>query len=166
MPGRLPERQAAVIGLYRLDAATFVDELKAMISESRNHSPYLSADTFGNSIRVHGTADQIKEVRQLIRALDDAQGLNVKLDHGSATTLAEAIEMLFPLVRDNPIKVVFPGRLGAPPPTPKAPESKKDSKSMGPDTFQPSVRHDVLAERASDEVVLTQNPSLARPTDK
>jgi type II secretory pathway component GspD/PulD (secretin) len=120
-----PERQTAVIGLNRLDAASFVDELKVMMPDWRNNSPYLSADPSSNSIRVRGTADQIKEVRLLIRALDGAEGSGtvIHLDKRSGATVAEAIEMLLPRIRDNPINVVLPGRLGSP--LPKAPEMNK-----------------------------------------
>ncbi len=114
------ETQSAVIGLNVLDAASFIDVLKAMIPGAKNNAPYLGADANSNSIRVRGTAEQIKEVRRIIEAMDDLSALSVSrsvihLDKSSGATVAEALEMLLPSLRGNPIKVVLPGRLGASP---------------------------------------------------
>jgi len=126
------EPQSAVIGLNWLDAPHFIAELKMMFPDSKNNSPYLSADADSNSIRVRGTANQIKEVRLILNTMDDVRAFGgnrrlINLEKNSATTVAEALEMLLPQMRDNPIRVVLPGRMGSPPPkseqlpVPKAP---------------------------------------------
>ena len=96
------ELQSAVIALNWLEAVPFIDELKAMIPDAKNNSPYLSTDIGSNSIRVRGTAEQIKEVRRIIGAMDDATAPNlgvINLDKRGAATMAQAIEMLLPQFR-------------------------------------------------------------------
>src|ERR1019366_2847481 len=102
----LPEPETAQIPLTRLQASAFADSLKAMFPESKNLSPYIEGDKENNSIRIRGTPEQVKAIKAVIQQLDDAGSVSggnvsiINLDKGSAATVAEAIQLLFPGIRD------------------------------------------------------------------
>lgn len=106
-----PPQKTELIALWRLDAGPFVDSLKEMFPESRNSAPYIGADRDSNSVRLRGTAEQIKAVREVISQLDGKAGSTriFALDKASGATVADALEQLFPRVRDNPLMINLPG---------------------------------------------------------
>ena len=146
-----PEPVAISIPLNRLEAAKFVEELKTMLGAN---APYIAADTDTNSIRVRGTADQIKEIKVITNQFDETPALLgassvYTLEKGSGATVAEAIEILFGQIRKNPIKVVLPGRLGEQPPLknieplpapkPDIKEKKIDARRLTPDDLRKAM---------------------------
>ncbi len=115
----LPEAKTTLIPLVRLDALKFAEQLKEMFPKEA--VPYIGADPENNSLRIRGTDDQIKEIRTIIRELDDNPAVlggrvrMINLDKGSAVTVAEAIQMLFPELRPNELKIVRPGGMDSQP---------------------------------------------------
>ena len=106
-----------LIPLGRLEALKAEEMIKAMLPETKNNSPFVQADSEYNALRIRGTKDQISEVKAILRVLDDNPGVLqggvriMTLDKGSAVTVAEAINMLFPQLRGNQMKIVLPGQL-------------------------------------------------------
>ena len=90
---------------------------------------FIEADVESDSIRVRGSAEQIDEVRQTILPLDKAVESSgkmrvVTIENGSAATVAEAIHLLFPKIRNNPINVTTAAKKSDPTEhDPKAPQS-------------------------------------------
>lgn len=118
-----------VISLAQLEATKLADTLKVMFPDSKTGAPFIEADAERNGIRLHGTADQIKAVEKAITALDGTPGgigggvrITV-LDKGSAATVMEALGLLFPRLRDNPLTIVNPSN-----PQQKIDKLKKDNK--------------------------------------
>lgn len=105
-----PAQKTELVTLWRLDAGRFAENLREIFPESRHSAPYIGADLDSNGIRIRGTAEQIKAVRDVIRELDGKQGTTriFSLDKASGATVVEAIQQLFPKVRDNPIEITLP----------------------------------------------------------
>jgi general secretion pathway protein D len=110
------------ISLNRLDAAKIAESLKKMIPTSEKGSPFIEADPDQNSIRVRGTAEEIKDVRTIISVLDDSpisqtngkarDSVIINLEKGSGATLAEAVYLIFGKLRpDITVTKVLPGQL-------------------------------------------------------
>jgi type II secretory pathway component GspD/PulD (secretin) len=105
------------INLVRQDAYKFADSLKKMFPNSDKGSPFIEADIDQNAIRLRGTKDEIQEVRTVIKILDGAvEGVNAKsqwiiLDKGSGATVAEAVSILLPKLRDVKVNLELPGKL-------------------------------------------------------
>jgi len=116
-----------LVQLSVLDAARLAETLKAMFGgDVKTGGPYIEADGLRNSIIVKGNADQVKEVKEAIRALEVSPlslSGNVRiigLEKGGAGTLGEAIERIFPKMRDNPFLLIRPGAAEPVPMIPKA----------------------------------------------
>jgi len=96
------EVETVSITLYRLDSVKFAETLKVMIKGAKENSPFIEADPDQNAIRVRGTADEVSEVRMIIRILDDnPQGTGgnmriINLEKGSGATVGEALFLLGP----------------------------------------------------------------------
>ena len=145
--------KAELIQLFRLDPTAFSDSLKAMMKDG----PYIEADKDHNGIRVRGTEEQIKEARSIIKVYDEnplgGNASNIRminLDKGSGATVAEALFLLMPKLRQGDYKIVVPSRLDTPDfrdkkdkkdkenPEPKKTEEKKigSSSRLTPDTVR------------------------------
>jgi type II secretory pathway component GspD/PulD (secretin) len=84
---------------------------------------YLDADPDRNAIIVRGTPEQIQEVKSSLGPLGEmppsAKMRIITLERANAETLADALASMFPNIRSNPVRVITPGRKGAP--APRAP---------------------------------------------
>ncbi len=127
-----------LIGLNLLDSARTVETLKGLFPDSKNGAPYLEADPSRNSIIIKGTPEQVVEVKMAIGAIGENPGAQaggiriISLEKGSAATLAEAVQRMLSEMRDNPVRVVIPGKGGAP--TIDAAQGKRAQARKGPST--------------------------------
>jgi type II secretory pathway component GspD/PulD (secretin) len=106
--------RAEKVPLNALDAAQAIITLKGMFSEPKNGGPYLEADASANAILIHGTAQQIAEVKGTLRAIgENGSASNLRIitinQGGSAVAVAEVLQRLLPQLCSNPVKVVIPG---------------------------------------------------------
>src|SRR5205823_2300733 len=91
------EVKTVSITLTRLDAVKFADTLTKMIRGVKDGSPFIEADPDQNAIRIRGTADEVEEVRTIIRILDGGtEGIGgttryINLEKGSGATVGEAL---------------------------------------------------------------------------
>ncbi|MFO0967069.1 MAG: secretin N-terminal domain-containing protein [Gemmataceae bacterium] len=104
-----------VVGLALLDSTRLAETLIKMFGDTKSGAPYIEADPLRNAIIIKGNPDQVKEVKDAIRAIGENPAAIsgsmriIGLDKGSAATLGTAIEQLFPQMRDNPFKLILPG---------------------------------------------------------
>jgi type II secretory pathway component GspD/PulD (secretin) len=122
-----------VIPLDQIDPAKTAATLKGMFGEPKTGGPFIEGDKATNSLRIRGSADQLDEIKQALQTLSThvtgpQNARTITLEEGSAKTVAEALEMLFPRIRANPLKVVLPADLGSDPPKKTLPPEKKDAK--------------------------------------
>jgi hypothetical protein len=102
--------------LSRVDATTMVDALKSNLGfgDPKTGSPNISADTTQNGIIVRGTAQQIEEVKKVLKAIGELgnEGVSgnvtiINIDRGSAAVIAKELERLYKQAgRKNPITVI------------------------------------------------------------
>jgi type II secretory pathway component GspD/PulD (secretin) len=119
-----------LIQLSTLDARQTADTLRGMFGEPKAGGPFIDADAIRNALIVRGNAEQVQEVKGVLRILGEgAQPGNMRtliLERGGAGTMAEAIQHLLTQMRANPVKVILP--TGAPPDVVRAEPPKKDPK--------------------------------------
>ncbi|HEY1860370.1 MAG TPA: secretin N-terminal domain-containing protein, partial [Gemmataceae bacterium] len=123
-----------------LDAADVEKTLQGMFgADPKTGSPFIKSDTDRNAIIVHGTKEQVDEVRAAITALN-AGGIAIgtgagnmrvfKLDKGGAGALGELLKEA--LGTTNPVKVINPNDEKKPEP-PKEKEKDSDRNKPGSD---------------------------------
>ena len=123
-----------LIQLSTLDARQTADTLRGMFGEPKAGGPFIDADAIRNALIVRGNAEQVQEVKGVLRILGEgAQPGNMRtliLERGGAGTMAEAIQHLLTQMRANPVKVILP--TGAPPDVVRAEPPKKLVKGEAP----------------------------------
>jgi type II secretion system protein D len=150
-----------LIPMNTVDAAKVADTLKGMLGDMKAGAPYIEADGSRNSVIVRGTPEQLAEVHAALNAIGE-NGLTggntriITLDKGSAATLAEALERLLPQMRDNPVKVVVPGREAKPAAPVVAPRG-------GPNAGEPEPQEPPQSGQLSDP---RQTKQAAEPDGK
>jgi hypothetical protein len=151
-----PVLKTELVSLYRNDAGKFVDSLKEIFPEHRNSAPYIGADADSNSVRLRGTPEQIRAVREVILQLDGTGGTTrmFTLDKASGATVAEAMEQLFPRIRDNPLKVVLPGG--------GLDEKKEEKKKEAPPQVEPVPAPKGSSQKTPLRLPSEMGPSLSR----
>jgi type II secretion system protein D len=105
-----------VITLNNLDASRAIDTLKGIYgNDPKTGAPYLEADPARNAVVVKGTVEQIKDVKEALKALGEATltaggPIIISLPQGGSRALAEELERLLSNVRpNNPVKINNPG---------------------------------------------------------
>ncbi len=102
--------------LIRLEPAACEATLKAMLKDG----PFIEADKDSNGIRVRGTTEQISQVKEILKALDDSPftgsgtsgSRTINLEKGSGATVAEALSLLLKRLRPGlDVEVILPGEL-------------------------------------------------------
>jgi type II secretory pathway component GspD/PulD (secretin) len=129
--------------LKNVKAAKIAVTLRSMFSDPKTGGPFIEAETESNTVLVRGTIEQMEEIEAILarldRAADRPRNMRViDLDKGSGATVAEALSLLLPKLRANPVKIVIPGKEGeAAPPKKLEPEKKdaKEGKAMAPITI-------------------------------
>ncbi len=149
---RLPLNIEA-IPLTTLEAPRAVDMLRALLGDG---GPTLVADTARNVVLVRGSKEQVKEVRSALEALGEtaapASGVRViTLQRGDAATLAEALANTLKNLRNNPVRVIVPGK---PEPAPKPPAPGKD----GPAAKKPGEKPISLTGMGRTLIVSSDDP--------
>jgi type II secretory pathway component GspD/PulD (secretin) len=110
---------------------TVVDaEQIAKILRMGPDAPFIEADRTRKGVIVRGTAQQLQEVRDALRALGEPDSPRaataggsmkvIPLEKGNAATVAEAVKEMLARMRSNPVRVVVPeqkapGKEGAKP---------------------------------------------------
>src|SRR5262249_7487142 len=135
-------------------------------------APVVEADVSQNRLLVRGTKNQVAEVQQAVKIIDDNPamlqgGMRVfTLDKQSGVTLARMLQAMYPKLRDNPIFIneshlewpnpnhpeARPVPAPTPPAAPPIKENKTDNRPM-----QPSSRL---------QVGLQDKPQLVDPSAK
>lgn len=128
-----------VIPVTTEDPAKVATMLKGMFGESVDSktgapsgAPFIDAHPSRNAITVHGTADQVAQVKAAMRAIgEDGEAGGpmriITLDNGSATTLAEELGRMLGRMRKNPVQVIVPGRGTTTPQKKPAPAPTRDT---------------------------------------
>jgi type II secretory pathway component GspD/PulD (secretin) len=134
----------AVTSMYPLKnvkAAKIAVTLRSMFGDPKTGGPFIEAETGSNTLLVRGSNEQLAEIEAILGRLDRDAGAprNVRIcqiEGGAAETVAEAVALLLPKLRKNPVKVSIPGKERSEPDAPKkeAPE-KRDSKVAAPITI-------------------------------
>jgi type II secretory pathway component GspD/PulD (secretin) len=122
-----------LVPLTALDGDKVAETLRAMLGDHRSGGPFIEAVALRNALLVRGSAEQIQEIKTVLRVLGEAGekqgGMRIlTLDRGSAATMADAIQGMLTQMRANPVKVIVPGKQGeAAPPKPddKKPQADK-----------------------------------------
>ncbi|QDV73350.1 secretin N-terminal domain-containing protein [Botrimarina mediterranea] len=84
------------------------------------NAPVIEADRYSDALLVRGTADQVRQVRELVSQLDESDTSAETTARGPVRTLPisgpelqralEQIETLWPTYRENPLRVTNPGQ--------------------------------------------------------
>lgn len=119
--------KSELIPLTTQDAEKVAKILKDMFGDNKPGNSFIDVDPSGrNAIIVRGSPEQVADIKAVLVAIGESGDLSgnmrmISIDKGSAATLAEALERLIPQMRDNPVKVIIPGRepREAPPPAKK-----------------------------------------------
>lgn len=119
-----------------MDAAKMVDTLTKILGQPAQGAPYLEADATRNAIIARGTADQVTEVKQIIRDIEGGgQSGNLRiiaLPSGGAAALADELNRLLPQIINNPINTIRPNEpKPAPAPAPKPSDGKEAGEVEG-----------------------------------
>jgi type II secretory pathway component GspD/PulD (secretin) len=114
--------------LNNLDATKAVSTLQGMFgSDPKTGAPFLEADTGRNAVVVKGTIEQVRDVKEALKALGETSATGgpviVNISQGSAAALAEELQRLLSNMRSNPVKVNTPGGLERKPDTQRKPET-------------------------------------------
>src|SRR5207244_4599532 len=103
--------------LASLEPGRTAEMLRAMFAgpPGSRDGPMIEADTSRNAIVVRGSREQVDEVRSALRALGEpaapaGRARIITLERGDAATLAEALQKLLPELRNNPVRVIVPGK--------------------------------------------------------
>ena len=99
------------IQLYQLDAKKVFDNLTNLFNVKDSPAPALDFDASGNRILVRGTTEQVEAVKHVLKQLGEqdvsGQGnidqIVITVEKGSATALAEALTIMVPQRRQNPV---------------------------------------------------------------
>jgi type II secretory pathway component GspD/PulD (secretin) len=149
--------QTEVIPLTTLQAAPTVDTLKQMFAAKEL---FIGADERRNALIVRGTQEQIRQIAAALARLGDAPAPGnarvITLDRGTGITLAEALQKMIGELRENPVRIVAPGRKA--PPEAKAKDPK--GKALPPLTLT-VVGNKVIAS-SDDPELLALVPELTR----
>ncbi len=99
--------------LNTLDAAKVADTLRGMFGDPRSGGPFIDADPIRNSLIVRGSAEQVQEVKSVLRLLGEGANPPGKmrtflLERGGAGAMAEALHNMLTQMRSNPVKVILP----------------------------------------------------------
>src|SRR5262249_13623265 len=133
--------------LNNTDANRIVDTLTKIYSstDGKVGYPYFESDVSENAIIVKGSAEQISEVRDIIKVLTDQPALGIgatgpsnlrviTLEKGNAAALADALQKAMGQLRQNPVQVFTPdGKPAATTPKDTAPPKSKDVKEIKKD---------------------------------
>ena len=123
-----------LISLSLLDASKVSETLRSMFGDARTGGPFVEADTDRNALILRGSAAQLQEVNEVLRALGEGTGPKggmrmLNLQQGSAGTLAEALQRLLTDMRPNlRVRVILPAAQAAGTP-PNAETDKKGAKA-------------------------------------
>jgi len=104
-----------LVTLNNLDATKAVTTLQGMFgSDAKTGAPFLEADTGRNAVVVKGTIEQVRDVKEALKALGETSATGgpviVNISQGSAAALAEELERLLSNMRIK-VKVNTPGAL-------------------------------------------------------
>jgi type II secretory pathway component GspD/PulD (secretin) len=107
-------RTIAAIPLTILDAAPTMTTLRELLAPG---GPTLVADTTRNAILVRGSKEQVDEVSAGLKALGEpGQAVGnvrvITIEGGNVPTLAEELQRTLQRMRNNPVRVIIPGRKG------------------------------------------------------
>jgi type II secretory pathway component GspD/PulD (secretin) len=110
--GAKEKSEPEVITLNALEAAKVLDTLKGMFgSDTKTGAPFLDSDNARNAIIVKGTADQVNDVKNAIKALGESGTADlskmrvITIEKGSAAPVAAALQRMLQQIRDNPVNV-------------------------------------------------------------
>ncbi len=162
------------VALTVSDADKVANSLKEMFKVGDGKTvgaPYIEADASRNGVIVKGSAQQVQEVKTIIRTIFEggaaggggAGGGNmavITLEKGSAVSLANALQRMLQKMRpENPINIIVPGNeLRLPPRPPEAPKSE-----------EPKQKRPLIKTGLEDEPTAAQDkdaPQLADPREK
>jgi type II secretory pathway component GspD/PulD (secretin) len=118
-----PARRIESIPLTALEAAAAVKTLRELLGSS---GATLVADTNRNAILVRGSKEQVDEVKTALKALGEtgavASGVRVfTVEGGDTAVLAWELQRILQEMRNNPVRVITPGRKPEQPAKPAVP---------------------------------------------
>jgi type II secretory pathway component GspD/PulD (secretin) len=116
-----------------LEAERVAETLKAIFGLPQGGGPYIEAVPLRNALLVRGSAEQVQDITGVLRVLGEtgekAPTLRIiTLERGSAATLAEALQSMMGQMRNNPVKVITPGRQPSEPARPETPVKPEPGK--------------------------------------
>ncbi|HEV3236036.1 MAG TPA: secretin N-terminal domain-containing protein, partial [Gemmataceae bacterium] len=160
-----------VISVGSLDSGKITATLQKIFPD-KSGGPIIEEDATRNVIIVHGTPDQVADIKAAMKAIGETDfggGTTqvISLDKGNAASLAEAMQKLLPQMRPNPVKVNIPGSdvEKKPEEAPKKDREKKeptDKKDVNKWDAKESLRQRVKARSEGTELVAMQ---LSDPQD-
>jgi type II secretory pathway component GspD/PulD (secretin) len=127
---RKAEAEVVELGV-NLEAVDVAATLQGMFgTDSKAGAPFVKADIDRNTIIIHGTKDQVDEIKAVIRSLGAASSTPgggasgavsyrvFKLDHGGAAALADLLKNSLPNMGNrNPVKLINPNEVKEPDPS-------------------------------------------------
>src|SRR5262249_41582985 len=117
------------------ETATTLQSMFGKAEDAKGVGPFIQADSGRNAILIHGTKEQIAEVRGVIRVMEggDATGTIgnssfITLDKSVAPAMAEELRRIFKEMGKYDIKIITPAG---------APEKKEEKKEKEKESVPP-----------------------------
>ena len=162
-----PVAQGVLVDVGGLEVSKAATTLSNILGDpTKGGGPYIEAMPDQNGVLVHGSSDQVQQVRDLIKVMNGESagptvpgtapgGINTKpgafrvitLDKGSGAAVADKLKELMEQMRPNPVRVTTPGGssdVDKPAPAPAPPPAPPAMPKLGPEGKKPASRGDVL----------------------
>jgi type II secretory pathway component GspD/PulD (secretin) len=126
-----------VVSLTTVDADRIAETVRASLRDLKGGAPFIEALPQRNALLIRGSAEQVKEARDLIHLVaGDSEATGnlriITLDKANASVMADAVRELFAqMLRPNPVKVIVPARPGGEPPAKQEPAAKGGKPARG-----------------------------------
>jgi hypothetical protein len=131
-----------VVPVANLDADKVAETVRASFRDLKAGVPFMEALPQRNALLLRGSAEQVREAREVIRLVagDSPTAGNLRiitLDQANAGVMAEAVRDLLGQIRPNPVKVILPAKPGGDSPGKPEPAAKgaKPGKGEAPITL-------------------------------
>ena len=162
--GRKPEQ----VTIRTTDAAKLAETLKAMFGDRIKNptAPYIEAKDGSDVVILHGTQEEISEIRAAIKVLDTGDNNSMRtfsLERGSGEAVAEMLKMFLEKSGGTNVEILKPNKIETPPYKPMEKE-KPPSKPGGLGSIHQAIQRGTLLAQVGTKPLV--DPRDDKPKDE